>query len=74
MRRAVASFCAAGWTDLVPWPTDYRGGNVADGIGWSFSEHARDLEIAIREVVGLAAYRMTGRALSPLPENCLHRG
>jgi uncharacterized SAM-binding protein YcdF (DUF218 family) len=71
MRRSVASFCAAGWRDLVPWPTDYRGGDFVDGIGWSFSEHARDLEIAIREVVGLAVYRATGRAVSPAPPGCL---
>jgi uncharacterized SAM-binding protein YcdF (DUF218 family) len=71
MRRAVASFCAAGWRDLVPWPTDYRGGDVADGIGWSFSAHAQDLEIAIREIIGLTAYRMTGRAVPSPPDGCL---
>ena len=74
MRRAVASFCAAGWGDLVPWPTDYRGGGFAEGIGWTFAANARDIEIGIREVVGLIAYRMTGRAVSPLPQTCLHRG
>ncbi len=74
MRRAVASFCAAGWRDLVPWPTDYRGGGFASGLGWAFSGNARDLELAIREMVGLVAYRLTGRAVSPLPAGCLHGG
>jgi uncharacterized SAM-binding protein YcdF (DUF218 family) len=74
MRRAVASFCAAGWRDLVPWPTDYRGGGFADGLGWTFAANARNLELAVREMVGLVAYRLTGRAVSPLPAGCLHGG
>jgi uncharacterized SAM-binding protein YcdF (DUF218 family) len=72
MRRSVATFCAAGWRDLVPWPTDFRGSELDDGIEWNFSEHARDLEISIREIVGLTAYRMMGQAITPLPEGCLH--
>ncbi len=65
MPRAVESYCAAGWSDIVPWPTDYRGQPFSDGIGWDLSGHLRDLETAVREIVGLAVYRATGRATDP---------
>lgn len=68
MPRAVAAFCAAGWTGLIPYPVDYR--SPGDGVGWSFTENADQLTIALREWIGLAAYRLTGRATEPSPE-CL---
>ena len=62
MPRAMASFCTAGWPPLTPWPTDYRTGG--DGAGWDLAGHLRDLDAALREVVGLVAYRLTGRAVA----------
>jgi uncharacterized SAM-binding protein YcdF (DUF218 family) len=59
MRRAVASFCAAGWKNIVPWPTDYRTGGFADRIGWNFAINLNDLNIGVREWIGLAAYSLT---------------
>ncbi len=59
MRRAVASFCAAGWRNIVPWPTDYRTGGFADRIGWNFALNLNDLNIGVREWIGLAAYSLT---------------
>ncbi len=61
MRRAVASFCAAGWKNIVPWPTDYRTGGFADRIGWNFAINLNDLNIGVREWIGLAAYSLTRR-------------
>lgn len=61
MPRAVGSFCAAGWRDLVPYPTDYRGGTVWDQVGWSFAGNLNDLNTGVKEWVGLLAYRVTGR-------------
>jgi hypothetical protein len=61
MRRAVASFCAAGWKNIVPWPTDYRTGGFADRIGWNFALNLNDLNIGVREWIGLAAYSLTSR-------------
>jgi len=69
MPRAVESYCAAGWSDIVPWPTDYRGERFSDGIGWDLAAHLRDLETAVREIVGLTVYRVTGRASDP--DGCL---
>ena len=68
MPRAVAAFCAAGWTGLIPYPVDYR--SPGDGAGWRFSENADALATALREWIGLAAYRLTGRATEPSPD-CL---
>lgn len=59
MRRAVASFCAAGWKNIVPWPTDYRTGGVIDRIGWNFADNLQDLNVGVREWIGLAAYSLT---------------
>ena len=61
MRRAVASFCAAGWKNIVPWQTDYRTGGFADRIGWNFASNLNDLNNGMREWIGLAAYNLTSR-------------
>ncbi len=61
MRRAIASFCAAGWKNIVPWPTDYRSGGFVDRIGWDLADNLQDLNIGVREWMGLAAYRLTRR-------------
>jgi uncharacterized SAM-binding protein YcdF (DUF218 family) len=61
MRRAVASFCAAGWKNIVPWPTDYRTGGFVDRIGWNFALNLNDLNTGVREWIGLAAYSLTRR-------------
>jgi uncharacterized SAM-binding protein YcdF (DUF218 family) len=61
MRRSVASFCAAGWKNIVPWPTDYRTGGFFDRIGWNFALNLNDLNIGVREWIGLAAYSLTRR-------------
>lgn len=61
MRRAVASFCAAGWKNIVPWPTDYRTGGFAERIGWNFAINLNDLNVGVREWIGLTAYRLSGR-------------
>lgn len=62
MPRAVEAFCAAGWTGLVPWPTDYRTVALKDGVGWNLVGNLQNLETAVREYLGLLAYRVTGRA------------
>lgn len=61
MPRAVATFCTAGWTNLVPWPTDFRSGNFRREIGADFADHLEDLNVAVKEWVGFAVYRFVGR-------------
>ena len=72
MRRAVASFCAAGWKDIVPWPTDYRSGGFVSRIGWDFADNLQDLNVGVKEWIGLAAYSFTSRASDAVEiSNCL---
>jgi uncharacterized SAM-binding protein YcdF (DUF218 family) len=61
MRRSVSSFCDAGWKNIVPWPTDYRTGGFFDRIGWNLALNLNDLNIGVREWIGLAAYSLTRR-------------
>lgn len=66
----MSSFCAAGWIGLVAWPTDHRSGKFVDDIGWDFARHLHALNIGVKEWIGLAAYRLSGRSLSLLPKPC----
>ena len=61
MGRALDSFEAAGWDDIVPHPVDFRTGSFSDGIGWNLAGNLEVLNIAIKEWVGRLAYRLTGR-------------
>jgi uncharacterized SAM-binding protein YcdF (DUF218 family) len=61
MPRAMRSFEAAGWEDLVAYPVDYRTGRFADRVGWNLARNLIVLNTATKETVGSLAYRMTGR-------------
>lgn len=61
MGRALASFDAAGWSQIIPHPVDYRTGSFIDGIGWNLAGNLEILNIAIKEWIGRLAYRVTGR-------------
>ncbi|MEP1201227.1 YdcF family protein [Tateyamaria sp.] len=70
MPRALGSFCAAGWQKLIPYPTDYRGGVFWDQIGWSLAKNLDELNIGVKEWIGLLAYRITGRIEAFFPKSC----
>jgi len=61
MGRALASFEAAGWDKITPYPVDYRTGRFRAGIGWSLAGNLEVLNIAIKEWIGRLAYRLAGR-------------
>ena len=61
MPRAMRSFATAGWPDVVAYPVDFRSLPFGAGIGWNLPENMDALNIALREWVGGAAYRLTGR-------------
>jgi uncharacterized SAM-binding protein YcdF (DUF218 family) len=72
MPRAVGSFCSAGWKGIVPWPTDYRSGSFVDRIGWNFADNLQDLNVGVREWIGLLAYRATRKTVDALElSDCL---
>ncbi|WEX11727.1 YdcF family protein [Chelativorans sp. AA-79] len=68
MPRAVGAFRQAGF-DVVPWPADYkttgreRPGLTDDNV----LDSLRNTSIAVREWIGLAAYRLMGRSSAILP-------
>lgn len=61
MPRAMRSFEAAGWPNVVAWPVDFRSGSFRGGLGWDLSRNLRLFNVAIKEAVGSIVYRLTGR-------------
>jgi uncharacterized SAM-binding protein YcdF (DUF218 family) len=69
MPRAMGCFRAAGWT-VVPWPVNYTTArDPAVWWNWPFPTRLNQAEAAMREWVGLVAYRLMGRtdAVFPAP-------
>lgn len=69
MPRAMGCFRAAGWS-VTPWPVNYTTGrDPALWWNWPFPTRLNQAEWALREWVGLVAYRLMGRtdALFPAP-------
>lgn len=62
MPRSVGLFRKAGF-DVLPWPADYRtAGTETLGLAQdNVTDSLQNLSLAIREWVGLIAYRVTGR-------------
>jgi len=68
MPRTVACFRAAGWGDVIPYPTDFK---VVLG-GWDAGtiqvvDNLALLDAALHEWIGLAYYRLTGRTQEWFP-------
>ena len=60
MPRSMATFAKAGW-NVTAYPVDFQTG---DGVVWndySLADGARSWQILLHELLGLLAYRMTGR-------------
>lgn len=60
MPRAMASFAAAGW-NATAYPVDFRTGNATPWTAYSPALGAERWQKVLHEVVGLVAYRLTGR-------------
>ncbi len=69
MPRSVGLFRKAGF-DVVPWPVDYQtaGTETFGPAQDNPMDSLRNLSIAIREWIGLVAYRATGRIDHILPD------
>jgi uncharacterized SAM-binding protein YcdF (DUF218 family) len=61
MPRAIATFEKAGW-HVTPYPVDFRTGNDTPWTRYSLARGADLWQLAIREWIGIAAYRLTGRS------------
>lgn len=71
MPRSMGVFEAAGWTNVVAYPVDFRTDGTADRypavVFGSLSAGARRVDTAVREWIGLVAYWASGRSSSLLP-------
>ncbi|MAC82472.1 MAG: hypothetical protein CML66_30965 [Rhodobacteraceae bacterium] len=61
MPRALDSFRTAGWPAMIPWPVDFHTATFSDGIRWDLAGHLGEMNIAVKEWVGLVVYAVTGR-------------
>lgn len=67
MPRAMGSFAAAGWQDLVAYPVGHKVAGQPTGLGASPAKTLRRLDIVVHEHVGRWVYRLTGRWAVPGP-------
>lgn len=61
MPRAMATFRKAGW-NVTAYPVDFRTGLSTPWTQYSMAAGARKWQVALHELVGLLAYRLTGKA------------
>lgn len=60
MPRSMATFQKAGW-NVTAYPVDFRTGDSSDWLEFSMAGGAVDWQLALHELVGLLAYKLTGR-------------
>lgn len=60
MPRAMETFARAGWEGLVAWPVDFRSSGMTWRPQWKLGRHLADLDVALKECLGLLAYRVIG--------------
>jgi uncharacterized SAM-binding protein YcdF (DUF218 family) len=67
MPRAMGVFRAAGWP-VIAWPVNYTTGRDP-GLWWDspFPSRLNQAEWALREWIGLVAYRLMGRTDAAFP-------
>ena len=64
----MACFEAAGWGDVIPYPTDFKVVLGAWGAGtFQMTDNLALLDAAAHEWLGLVYYRLSGRTRSLLP-------
>jgi uncharacterized SAM-binding protein YcdF (DUF218 family) len=62
MPRAVGVFCKADWS-VIPYPVDFQTNpGYLLRVDWSFAGHLRDFTIAVKEWIGIVAYKVMGKS------------
>lgn len=61
MPRSVGVFCKENWK-IIPYPVDFisKPGNLFR-VEWGFTKHLKNLKVGIKEWIGIASYRITGK-------------
>ncbi|MBX9816826.1 MAG: YdcF family protein [Burkholderiaceae bacterium] len=60
MPRSMATFQKAGW-NVTAYPVDFRTGDTSNWLDFSMASGAMEWQLALHELVGLLAYKLTGR-------------
>jgi uncharacterized SAM-binding protein YcdF (DUF218 family) len=60
MPRSMATFAKAGW-NVTAYPVDFQTGEGVVWSDYSLAEGARSWQTLLHELLGLLAYRLTGR-------------
>jgi uncharacterized SAM-binding protein YcdF (DUF218 family) len=60
MPRAMETFRRNGWQGLVAWPVDFRASGPWWRMEWRLDDHLVALDTALKEELGLLAYRLAG--------------
>jgi uncharacterized SAM-binding protein YcdF (DUF218 family) len=60
MPRSMATFQKAGW-NVTPYPVDFRTGGITPLSNFNLGEGAERWELLLHELLGLAAYWLSGR-------------
>ena len=66
MPRAVGSFTAAGWDDIIPYPVDFQTGTTLASV-YDMEVGTASVRTWLHEYAGLAAYWLTGRSTVLFP-------
>jgi len=62
MPRAQETFARQGWVGLVPWPVDFRSGDLAGLRGiWRLDRNLMGANLALKEYLGMLVYRIMGK-------------
>ena len=61
MPRSMAAFKKAGW-NVTPYPVDFQTGEHTPWSQYSMAQGARKWKLALHEIFGLLAYRLSGKS------------
>ena len=67
MPRAIGSFRAAGWSNILSYPVDYQTPETGYSQFWDISRGVSLMRIALHEYAGLLVYWLSGRSSALLP-------
>ncbi len=73
MPRALAVMCSSGFTNIIPYPTDFRTTrdmNPGFRLHWNPLGQVHTLRTVLHEWAGTAVYKATGQITDPLPSDC----
>ena len=64
IRFGTSSWTYPGWTGLVAWPDDQRAVGIGERWSWGAAVNLQELNIGVKEWIGTAVYRLTGRMVA----------